>query len=99
MKLQTKLATYAVLRRPEIFQKVAAEFLASEFPGFSAALDDYDQVRQQQQVLKAQRAAAMFPALHSTQPAMYYANQQLMLGDTPDMAAAQPHYWRHRHRE
>lgn len=96
MNLQTKFAAYAVSRRPEIFQKVAAEFLASEFPGLSAAIDEYDQVRQQQQVLKAQRAAAMFPALHATQPAMYYANQQLMRGDTPDMAAAQPHHWRHR---
>lgn len=97
MKLQVKIASYVASTRPDLFQKAAAEFLASQFPNLSAAFDAYSQSRQYQNAMQAQRDAAAFPALHATQPAMYYANQQMMMGDTPNLATAQPHHHRRRH--
>lgn len=97
-KIRHKIAAYVAATRPDLFQKAAAEFMASQFPSLSAAFDAYSQSREYQKALQAQQNAAAFPALHATQPAMYYANQQFMSGGTPDMAAAQPHHHRrHRH--
>lgn len=98
MNFQLKLAHYVAGHRPDLFQKAAAEFLASQFPRLSAAFDAYSQFRSDLNLLQMQRDAAAFPALHATQPAMYYMNQQAMLGDTPNVIAAQPHHHRrHRH--
>jgi hypothetical protein len=98
MKLQVKIASYVASTRPDLFEKAAMEFLASKFPSMSAAFDAYAQSRDYQKALQAQQNAAAFPALHATQPAMYYANQQMMMGETPNFAAAQPHHHRrHRH--
>ena len=97
MKFQAKIAAYVAATRPDLFQKAAMEFLASQFPSMSAAFDAYSQSREYQKALQAQRDAAAFPALHATQPAMYYANQQMMMGDTPNLATAQPHHHRRRH--
>lgn len=98
MNFQLKLAHYVAGHRPDLFQKAAAEFLASQFPSLSAAFDAYSQSRAYQNALQAQRDAVAFPALHATQPAMYYMNQQAMMGDTPNSATAQPHHHRrHRH--
>jgi len=97
MKFEVKLASYVASTRPDLFQKAAAEFMANQFPSLSAAFDAYSQSRQYQNALQAQRDAAAFPALHATQPAMYYANQQMMMGDTPNLATAQPHHHRRRH--
>ena len=76
MTFSVKLAFHVAATRPDLFQKAAAEFLASQFPSLSAAFDAYSQSRQYQNALQAQRDAMAFPALHATQPAMYYANQQ-----------------------
>lgn len=62
--------------RPEIFQKMAAEFLASQFPNMAAAFEAYRVSKERQELLEAQRQAAAFPALHATQPAMAMMNQQ-----------------------
>lgn len=97
MTFSVKLAFHVAATRPDLFQKAAAEFLASQFPSLSAAFDAYSQSRQYQNALQAQRDAMAFPALHATQPAMYYANQQTMMGAAPDLALAQPHHHRHRH--
>lgn len=96
-KIRHKIAAYVAATRPDLFQKAAAEFMASQFPNLSAAFDAYSQSRQYQDAMQAQRDAAAFPALHATQPAMYYANQQMMMGDTPNLATAQPHHHRRRH--
>jgi hypothetical protein len=98
VNFQLKLAYYVASRRPDLFQKAAEEFFSSQFPSLSAAFDAYAQSRAYQNALQAQRDAAAFPALHATQPAMYYMNQQAMAGATPDAATAQPHHHRrHRH--
>ena len=68
-----KAASEVLHTRPLLFQKFAAEFLASQFPSLAAAFDTYQASRAQQAYADAQRQAQAFPALHSTQPGRRYA--------------------------
>ncbi len=94
----SEAAQALVSQRPEIFQKLAMEFMANQFPSLSAAFDAYQASRAEQEGLRAQQHAAQFPALHATQPAMMAAQQQMMYG-MGDMQQQQPvhHHRRHRH--
>ena len=80
--------------------KKAYEFLASQFPNLSAAFDAYEQSKSYHDAQQEAEDAMRFPALHSTQPAMYAAQQQMLYGGGgfgDASAAAQPvHHRRHR---
>jgi hypothetical protein len=99
MNLQglTQAAIATVLAKPEAFQKIATEFLASNFPSLSAAFDAYGASRDYQSQAQAQRDAMNFPALHATQPAMMMANQQAMYGGGQDYSSPPVHHHRRHH--
>jgi hypothetical protein len=108
MALKISPADCQVAYAPDM-EKAASSFFASHFPSLAAGLQAYEESRQQQKYLaairrmqKAQmdaaRAAQMYPALHSTQPAIWAAQQQAAGGGGFGGTAAPPvHHHRHRH--
>lgn len=105
MSIKLSAADCQIAYVPET-TKVAASFLASHFPSLAAAVDAYNMSRLQQRqiaayknLMRAQRDAQLYPALHSTQPDMWMAQQQAASGGGYDQGGAQQpvHHRRHRH--
>lgn len=86
-------------------EKVAEGYFSRTFPSLTAGIQAYRESREmhkaleeQQQAIKAQQEAMMYPALHSTQPDMWMAQQQAMFGGAPSAPSAPTPPVHHRHR-
>jgi hypothetical protein len=77
-------------------EKLADDFFDRYFPSITAGARAYSASRDVQRALEAEREAQLYPALHATQPDMWYAQQQAMFGGGLSSTPSPPVHHRHR---